>query len=194
MRELEGNESADGFGENDAESDADGEFEVAVERKKNQENQQNSERADDDELRFGFEQLAVLAAPIERVTVGEFDGFGNRGLSVVDDAFEISPFNRKLNADITRIVFAVDEGSAGTFLDGGELGKGNLLAGGSGHEQIADVTGAGAKLRLHADDEVEKFFALDDLRGGLAANSSLNDSFHVGDVDAISRDFPAVSV
>ena len=37
VRELEGDQSADGFGENHAESDGDGEFEVAVEREKNHE-------------------------------------------------------------------------------------------------------------------------------------------------------------
>ena len=50
------------------------------------------------------------------------------------------------------------------------------------------------KLRLHADDHVEKFFALDDLRGGLTADGGLNDGFDVGDVDAIASDFGAVGV
>ena len=51
-----------------------------------------------------------------------------------------------------------------------------------------------AVLRLHADDEVEKFFALDDLRRGLAANCGLDDHSDVGDIDSVARDFGAVDV
>ena len=76
----------------------------------------------------------------------------------------------------------------------GEFGEGNLLAAGGGHEQIADFAGVRAKLRLHADDQIEEFFALDDLRGGLTADGGLNDGFDVGDVDAVARDFGAVGV
>ncbi len=42
VRELEGDERADGLGENHAEGDGDGEFEIAVERKQDHEDQQES--------------------------------------------------------------------------------------------------------------------------------------------------------
>ena len=76
----------------------------------------------------------------------------------------------------------------------GEFGKRNLLTSGSGDEEIANVAGAGAVLGLHANDEVEKFFALDDLGGGLTADGGLHDGFDVGDVDAVAGDFGPVGV
>ncbi len=152
------------------------------------------QRADDDELGFGFQQLAVFAAPIEMIAIGEVDGLVDGGLAGVDDAFEVAALHGKLDADVARVVFAIDEGCAGAFFDGGELGERDLLAGGSGDEEIADVAGAGAELRLHADDEVEEFFALDDLGGGLAADGGLHNGSDVVDIDAIARDFGAVGV
>ncbi len=41
VREFKRDECADGFGKNDAERDRDRKFEIAVEREKNQENEQN---------------------------------------------------------------------------------------------------------------------------------------------------------
>src|SRR4029077_7361811 len=100
-------------------------------------------------------------------------------LAGVDDTFEVAALNRKLNTNVARIIFAIDEGCARTFLNGGELGEGNLLACGSGDEQIANVACAGAVLRLHSNDQIEKFFALDDLGGSLAPNGGLDDGFDV---------------
>ena len=54
--------------------------------------------------------------------------------------------------------------------DVGELAEGNLLAVGRADEQIADLMGAAAELRLHADDEIEQLLALNDLRDGLSAD------------------------
>src|SRR5260370_16364 len=47
---------------------------------------------------------------------------------------------------------------------------------------------------MRSNDDIEKFFALDNLSGGLAANSGLDDGFHIGDVDAVPRDFLAVGI
>ena len=72
--------------------------------------------------------------------------------------------------------------------------KRNLLAGGRADEQVADLLGVLAELRLHADDEVEQLLALNDLGGRLAADGGLNDRFDVGDVDAVARDLVAIDV
>ena len=121
VREFESDERADRFGEDDAECDGDRKFEIAVKREENQEDQKDSERTDDIELRFGFEQLAVLAAPIQTIALGKLHGFCDGRLAGVDNAFEVAALDGKLNADVARIVFAIDEGSAGGFLDVGEL-------------------------------------------------------------------------
>ena len=144
-----------GSREDDAERDGHREFEVAVEREEDQENQENRERADDVELRFRFEQFAVLAAPIEVIAFGKLHGLGNGALSGLYDAFEVAAVDGKLDADVARIIFAIDEGCAGGFLDGGEFGERNLLAAGRGNEQVGDLHGVGAVLRLHAHDEIE---------------------------------------
>src|SRR5579859_242970 len=128
------------------------------------------------------------------IALGKLHGLGDGSLAGVDRALEVAAFDGKLNADVAGIVFAVDEGSPGAFLDGGEFGERDLLPGRSGDEQIADVAGAGAVLGLHADNEVEKFFTLDDLSGSLSADGRLHNSFDVGDVDAVAGNFGAVGV
>ena len=67
------------------------------------------------ELRLGFEQFAVFAAPIQTIAFGQADGFCDGALAGVDDAFEIAALHGKLNADVARIIFAIDEGCAGCF-------------------------------------------------------------------------------
>ena len=59
--------------------------------------------------------------------------------------------------------------AAGLF-DVGQLGERNLLARGRRHQQVADLTGAGAELRVRAHHQVEELLALDNLRRGLAAD------------------------
>src|SRR5690242_14536423 len=128
------------------------------------------------------------------IAFGEMDGLGDSSLARVDSAFQVAALDGKLNANVAGIVLAIDEGCAGAFLNGGELGERDLLAGRGGNEEIADVVGAGAVLRLHADHQVEKFFALNDLRSSLSADGGLHDGFDVRDVDAIAGDFGAVGV
>ena len=75
-----------------------------------------------------------------------------------------------------------------------KLAQRNLLAGRRADEQIADLLRVLAELRLHAHDEIEQLFALNHLRGGLAAHRRLHDGFHVGDVDAVARDLVAIDI
>src|SRR5579864_6472931 len=152
VRKLEGDERTDGLSQDDPESDGDGELEVAVEREENHEDKQKRERTDDPELRLGFEQLAVFTAPIQVIALGKRDGFFDGGLAGVNGSLEVAALHGKLNADVARIVFTIDEGRTSAFLDAGELGQRDLLARGSGNEEIADVSDAGAVLRLHAND------------------------------------------
>src|SRR5258705_441430 len=155
VREFERDQSADRFGKDDAEGDGDREFEVAVKREKNQKDQENSERPDDIELRLGVQQFAVLAAPVKAVALWKIHFACDGLLAGLDDAFEIAPLDRKLDADVARIVFAIDERGAGRFLERGEFRQGNLLARRSGNEQVADFASVGAKLRVRAHNKVE---------------------------------------
>ena len=62
------------------------------------------------------------------------------------------------------------------------------------HQQVADFASAGAELRVHADDQIEELFALDDLGGGLAADGRLHHGADIIDIDAVARDFGAVGL
>ena len=99
-----------------------------------------------------------------------------------------------MHPDIARIVFAVDERCAVSLLDVGKLTQRNLLAIRRAHQQIADVVRAAAELRLHAHHQVEEFFSLNDLRGGLSAHGRLHHGLHVGHIDAVAGDFVAVDI
>jgi len=134
MGEFESDECADGFGEDNAECDGDRKFQVTLQREQNHENEKYGQRADEIELRFGFEQFAIFAAPFHAIALGQADGVGNILLALLDDSFEIASFHGKLNSDVARVIFAIDERGAGGFLNGGQFGKRNLLAGGSGNE------------------------------------------------------------
>ena len=114
--QLEGDERAEGFGDDDADGDGKREFEVVVQGKKDEEDQKYGERADDIELGLGFEKFAVFAAPIKMVALRERDVFGDGGLAGLDDALEIAAGDGKLDVDVARIAFAIDERSAGGLL------------------------------------------------------------------------------
>ena len=62
------------------------------------------------------------------------------------------------------------------------------------HEQIADLSRAGAVFGLHAHDQVKQPLALNDLRRRLAAHAGLDHALDVGHVDAVARDFFAVHI
>ena len=67
----------DRLGEHHAERDGNWEFEVAVERKQDQKDQQNCQRTNHDKLRFRFEQFTVFAAPIQLVAPRKVNEFAN---------------------------------------------------------------------------------------------------------------------
>ena len=76
------------------------------------------------------------------------DGF----LPIVDSALQVTVFDTVLHSDISGIVFAIDERCANVFLDAGQFFQRNLLAVGRSNQQIADLIGSAAELRLHAHD------------------------------------------
>src|SRR5437016_739059 len=143
---------------------------------------------------FASSNSAYSPPQFEPVSLRDFYRFRHRRLSGIHNAFQVSPDNRKLNADVTRIVFPVDERRAAGFFDAGELGKRNLLSAGSGNKKVPNLARAGTELRLHSNDEVKEFFSLDDLRGSLSPDSRLHDRFDIGDVDPVTRDFLAIGV
>src|SRR5579884_271150 len=75
-----------------------------------------------------------------------------------------------------------------------ELTERNLLPIGRAYQQIANLMRAAAELRLHTDYKIEELLPLDHLGDGLAADSSRNHSFHVGDIDPIPRDLVAIDI
>src|SRR5262249_28042245 len=138
------------------------------------------------------QQFAVFTAPIQVVALWQTDGLRNVFLAGFHNSFQVSSFDGKLNADIAGVIFAINEGSAGGLLDRRQFEQRNLLAGRNGNQKIADLPRVGTELRVHAHDEIEELFALDDLGGGLPPDRGLYHRFDVRDVYAIARDFRAV--
>ena len=118
----------------------------------------------------------------------------HRGLAVAHRPLQVAALDAVLDADVARVVFAIDKGRAVALADVGQLAQRNLLAVGRAHQQVADLVRAAAELRLHAHHQVEELFALDHLGGRLAAHGGLDHGFHVGDIDAVARDLVAVHV
>ena len=65
---------------------------------------------------------------------------------------------------------------------------------GSAHQQIGYLWPALAEFRLHADHQVKQLFALDYLRGCLAAHPRLDYGLHVGYVDSVAGDLFAIHI
>ena len=75
-----------------------------------------------------------------------------------------------------------------------ELAQRNLRTRRRGDEDVADLLGSLAELRLESHDEIEGALALHDLRGGAAADRGLDEPVHVGDVHAVARDLVAIDL
>ena len=115
-------------------------------------------------------------------------------LSFAHGALQIAPLDAVLHSDVARIIFAINKRRAVSLRDGGKLAERNLLSIRRADQQIADLVGAAAELRLHADDQIEQLFALNDLRGGLSADGGRDHGFHVGDVDSVAGDLVAIHI
>src|ERR1019366_7838482 len=194
MRQLQRNQRADRLRHYDPQSDRDRKLKVSVQRKQDHENQQDGKRTDDNNLRFRLEQFAVFAAPVKTITRRKLHGFIHGGLPGVDDALKVTPFHRKLHADVARIVFTINKRSAAALLNRSECGQRYLLTRGRRNQQIPNLRRVGTELRFHTDDKIEEFFALNYLRGSLAANRGLHNvldlySFRFQNIQIIAEDF-----
>src|SRR5579872_3167648 len=194
MRKFESDQRAYRFGHDDAQRDADGKFQISIQREQNHKNQDDRQGANEGKLRLRLQELAVLAAPFQAVALRQGDGFADRGLTIAHRALKIATFDGILHADVAGIVFAVDERRAISLLDAGQLAERKLLAIGRAHQQVANFLGAAAELRLHAYYEVEELFALDHLGGGLSAHRRLHYRLNIGHVDSVTRDLVAVHI
>src|SRR5271155_3553346 len=156
VRKFQRDERAHRLRHDHTQRDSHREFEIAIERKEDHENQQHCERADDQKLLLGFNEFAVFAAPAEAVARRQrFFHVRDGPLAVFYGAGQIAAFDAVLHADVARLIFAINEGRAVAFANIGKLAEGNLLAGGSADEQVRNLLGVLTELRLHADDEIE---------------------------------------
>ena len=77
-------------------------------------------------------------------------------------------------------------------MNGGELAERDLLAARSGDENLPDLFRGLPELGLEPNQEVERLLALHHRGGGDTADRRLDQSVHVGDVDAVARDPVAI--
>ena len=144
---------------------------------------------------FGGQELVVLAAPRQPVSRRQrFLNVSNGPLAGIHSALQVASLYAVLNADVPRVVFAIDERRPARLLNIGQRAQRNLLPGRRAHQQIADLLRALPELRLHAHHQVEELFALHYLRGRLPAYRRLHHRLHVSHVDPVARDLPAVHV
>ena len=99
--------------------------------------------------------------------IGSLSLLVHRRARLGDRAREVTPLDGILNADVARIVLAVDECRAVRYLHVGDFAQRNLLSVRRGEQDVADLLRRRAILRLKPDDEIERSFALHDLRRGL---------------------------
>src|SRR6185369_16228203 len=115
----------------------------------------------------------------------------NCSLAIRDGPGKIATLDAVLDTDVARVVLSIDKGCAVTLCDICEFRQRNLLSIGSADQEVTDLFGATAELRLHADHEIKEFFSLDDLCGGFSAYGRLDDGFDVGDIDTVTSDLRA---
>src|SRR5437016_14286591 len=99
---------------------------------------------------FASSNSAYSPPQFEPVSLRDFYRFRHRRLSGIHNAFQVSADNRKLNADVTGIVFPVDERRAAGFFDAGEVGKRSLLSAWSRNRNDPTLAAAGTELQLHS--------------------------------------------
>src|ERR1035438_1646683 len=99
---------------------------------------------------------------------------------------QVASFHGELNPDIARIVLTINERGAVRHLDVRELLEGNLLSGGRGHEDIADLFGVVPVLALETNDQIKLFLFLYHLGGDVSADRRLNQRLDVGDVQSVT--------
>ena len=193
MREFQRDQRAHRFGHYHSERDRHREFEIAVQREQDEKNQKHRQRPHYLELLLRFEEFGVFAAPVDAIAGWKgFCDIRDGPLPVTHGAFEIASLDAVLHADVAGIVFAIDKGSAGSFLNVGERRERNLLPAGRAHQQIGDLLRVLSELRLHAHHEIEELLALNHLRRRLPAHRRLNHAFHVRHIYAVTRDLLAI--
>ena len=157
-------------------------FKIAVEREKQEENQEQGQRQNDLQLLARSRIFRVFSAPIQTVAARQ----GNLSIDLLNGIAhrpsQIASFHRELDADVARIVLAVNERGAVRHLDVRELLERNLLSGRRGHQDISDFLGVVPVLAIEADDEIELLFSLHHLGGHIPADGCLDQAVDVGDV------------
>ena len=110
VSELERNQRSHRLRHDHSQGNGDREFEIAVERKQDHENQHNRERADKVHLRLGREKLAVFAAPVDTIARRQVDDLTSTAFwPPRTRALQIAPFDAVLHADVARIILAIDK-------------------------------------------------------------------------------------
>src|ERR1700722_10074376 len=112
MSELQRDQGAHWLCHDHAQGDSDGEFEISVESEQDHENQDDCQRADKVHLRFGFEELAIFASPLHAIALRQVHGLFDCLLSAAHGALKVAAFDAVLDADVTRVVLAINKGSA----------------------------------------------------------------------------------
>src|ERR1035441_5614014 len=100
MREFERYQGTDGLGQDDTERDRNRELEVSVEREQDHEDDHDRERTNQQKLRLGLQELAVLASPTEGVAWRQRNCLVHSFLAVSHSTLEVASLDAVLHADV----------------------------------------------------------------------------------------------
>ena len=129
MRQLQRDQRADRFRHHHAQRNRHRKFEIAVKRKQNQKISNIASGPMTYELLLGFEKFAVFSAPLQPISGRQRLLIPCHGaLPVVHGAFQVAALDAELNADVARIVFAIDKRCAARFLNSRQARKAEFAA------------------------------------------------------------------
>src|SRR5579864_399526 len=109
MRELKGDQRTHRLRHDYVERDGQWKFEIAVQRKQNEKNQQDSQRPHNGELLLGGDELIVLSAPRNLIAAGNLHTLFYGLLPLFHCPLQVAVLNAVLHADIAPVIFAIDE-------------------------------------------------------------------------------------
>src|SRR6202041_1611226 len=126
MRELQRHQSTHWFSHDHTQSDGDGKFEISVEGKQDHENQDYGQGTNNVHLRSGLQKLAVFAARLHRVALGQPHPLLDSGWAVSHRPLQTKTPHTVLPTDVAGVLFAINKGGAVPLGDIGELAERDL--------------------------------------------------------------------
>ena len=167
-------------------------FERAEHAVENDKDQQDGQRHDDEQPRFGALFAFVFAFPVDVIAARQLNFRGYVLDRFLDRAAQVAAAHAVLDGDIALVSFPVDLGTAVPFFHLAELRERNSFAGGSQQTNVLDGFLGVAELRQIAHHQVVARLALQNLRESIPSRGGIDGVLNIRDVDLIARGLLAI--